>query len=92
MALDISQRAHQRNLEAKATEAMAEYTIAAEKLTAAWKLAGRPRDGGYFDPKSKAYADYQNAIDDKHEAYLKWQRAASAHGHSLMPKSETQAS
>jgi hypothetical protein len=92
VALDISQRAPQRNLEAKANEAFAEYTVAAEKLTAAWKLAGRPRDGGYFDPKSKAYADYQNAIDDKQEAYLKWQRAASAHGHSLMPKAQEQAS
>lgn len=88
--LDISQRAIPRALEAAANAAMAEYTIAAEKLTAAWKLAGRPRDGGYFDPTSKAYADFQNAIDEKQEAYLKWQRAASAHGHSLMPKSTTQ--
>lgn len=88
--LDISQRAPQRLLEQKAAEAFAEYTTAAEKLTVAWKAAGRPREGGYFDPKSKAYADYQNATDDKQEAYLKWQRAASAHGHSLMPKSTTQ--
>ncbi len=85
--IDISQTRDARKLEDAATDAHAEYTIAAELCTAAWKAAGRPRPGGYFDPKSKEYADYQNALEDKQDAYRKWMRAASAHGHFLMPAS-----
>jgi hypothetical protein len=88
MALDVSQKAPARALEKAANEAFAEYTRLAEILTAAWKKAGRPRPGGYFDPKSKDYADYQNALEDKEEAYRKFQRAQSAHGHHLLPKSK----
>ncbi len=86
--LDITQTAEARRLEALSDAAYAAYTTAAEEVTKAWKLAGRPREGGYFDPKSKAYTDYQNALEDKEEAYRKWMRAASVHGHYLMPKSE----
>ncbi len=84
--LDISQTAEARRLGALAEAAHAEYTVEAAKTAVAWKKAGRPRPGGYFDAKSKDYADYQNALEDKQEAYVKWMRAASAHGHYMMPK------
>ncbi len=84
--LDISQTREARRLEAEAAAAHAEYTTAAEVVTKAWKAAGRPRPGGYFDPKSKEYADYQNALEDKQDAYRKWMRAASIHGRHLLPK------
>ena len=87
MAIDISQTREARELEAEAAKLHAAYTTAAEHATAAWKAAGRPRPGGYFDPKSKEYAIYQNALEDKQEAYRAWMRAASRHGHYLMPKS-----
>ncbi len=86
--LDISQTIEARRLEALCNEAHAAYTVEAEKTAVAWKLAGRPRAGGYYDAKSKAYADYMNATEDKQEAYLAWMRAASRHGHYLMPKTE----
>lgn len=88
MALDISQTAEARRLEKEATTAHEAYTEVAARVTAAWKAAGRPRPGGYFDPKSKEYALYQNALEDKEEAYRNWMRAASRHGHYLMPKSK----
>lgn len=86
--LDISQTADARRLEAEATRMHAIYTELAAAVTVAWKLAGRPRPGGYFDPKAKAYSDYQNAVEDKDEAYRNWMRAASAHGHLLLPKAK----
>jgi hypothetical protein len=87
MAIDISQTREAKALEAEANRLHAEYTTAAEHTTAAWKAAGRPRPGGYFDPKSKEYAEYQNSLEDKQEAYRAWMRAASKHGHYLMPSS-----
>ncbi len=85
MATDITQTREALRLDAAATQAHAIYTEKAAAATVAWKLAGRPREGGYFDPKSKAYADYQNALEDKQEAYRAWMRAAAAHGHHLLP-------
>jgi hypothetical protein len=85
--IDISQTREIKALEDEATRLHAVYTAAAERVTIAWKAAGRPRPGGYFDPASKAYAEYQNVLEDKVEAYRAWQRAASRHGHSLLPKS-----
>ncbi len=86
--LDISQTVQAKLLEAEAVKAHEAYTVAAEAVTKAWKLAGRPREGGYFDPKSQAYNAYQNALEDKEEAYRKWMRAASKHGHYLIPKAK----
>lgn len=88
MAIDLSQTAEARRLEAEAVRLHAVFTTMAEHTTAAWKAAGRPRPGGYFDPKSKEYAAYQNTLEDKAEAYRAWMRAASRHGHYLMPKSK----
>lgn len=88
MAIDLSQTAEARRYEREAEKAHEAYTVAAEHTTAAWKAAGRPRPGGYFDPKSKEYAAYQNTLEDKAEAYRAWMRAASRHGHYLMPKSK----
>jgi hypothetical protein len=85
---DISQTAEARRLESEANRLYAVYTDVAAAVTVAWKLAGRPRPGGYFDPKSKAYSDYQNMLEDKQEAFQNWQRAASRHGHYLLPKAK----
>lgn len=92
MALDRSQTAEARRLEAEVNKAYAAYITAAERVTQAWKDAGRPREGGYFDPKAKSYNDYLNAQEDKQGAYTSWQRAASRHGHYLIPNAETQSS
>ncbi len=88
MATDITQTSEARRLDAAVVAAHAVYTEKAAAATVAWKLAGRPREGGYFDPKAKSYADYQNALEDKQEAYLAWMRAASKHGHHILPQAE----
>lgn len=88
MAIDISQTAEARRLEAEVVRLHAVFLTLAEHVTKAYKDAGRPRPGGYFDPKSKEYAIYQNLLEDKQEAYRAWMRAASQHGHYMMPKSK----
>jgi hypothetical protein len=86
--IDPTQKPEAREQEAVVDAAYAEYNRVAAAVTVAWKAAGRPRDGGFFDPKSKAYQDYQNSLEDKEEAYRKWQREASIHGHMLIPQAE----
>lgn len=86
--IDITQTAAAKALEAAAVAAHAVYTEKAELAAVTYKAAGRPQKGGYFDAASKEYAAFQNALEDKQEAYQKWMRAASQHGHYLLPKSE----
>lgn len=86
--IDISETREAKALDAEVIRLHAIYEEVAAQVSVAWKKAGRPRDGGYFDAKSPAYAAYTNLVDEKQEAYNAWQRAASRHGHFLNPPAE----
>lgn len=73
--------------------AYAKYEAAAAKVTALWREHSELQMFGdkamRTVPKgSKGFSAYTLAVAERDELHIEWQRAASKHGHMLIPRAE----